>query len=655
MKVYLMRHCLTDDGPQMDAERTLNDIGEAQAHAMRKFLKLANVRPDVIVCSDFARAHDTAKILQRGDTPIKTTPFLRPDGDVPNAWKSILKLAKDAKSVLVVTHSPLVQPLLAWVAFNFLDEKWDWEHGAVAYVNTSQGRFRWFVTPKLAAHVTDAQDPKDVEDPVLEAALLGKTARHLSENLKRAYRAAAVDEPIARLKAATAARFRKQGRRIAKALKTFERTWPTANYGEVRQAVQATIPFSDPRFAKRYSATTQAARAAGRQHVAEQLGVNIEGAVQGIEATRRASYSERTAADLERELDATTDRETGDHLKDAFAGTEPLAFAAVMDALRQQFAQYASGVDGQTSRADTVALSEISGAYHGGGASVAATAPGEIEKSWDVEDDPCETCDANNAMDWIPEDAPFDSGDFEPPAHPNAVLAGSTFRPYGTLQRMVAAEYDGFAICLHAGQNVTTIGPNHPMLTTRGFVRAEFLREGDQLVCDRRPINSVGMPESDLDKIVMVEDIFGALKARCGLSRISASADYFHGDRVVAEEKIEVVFPQDRLLNELHPSGLEKLGKIPLVEADVEATGKSGSSTFDLDLKRVLLSTPSSVGSLLSDSHFYLSTVNLTRRVRFKGWAFDASTSVGMYCSDGFVVSNCRCSVSYRTAEPEEE
>src|SRR5277367_4463951 len=129
-----MRHCLTDPGPQMDAERTLDATGEEQAHVMRKFLKAVNVKPDVIISSDFARTLDTARIMQRGDTPLFTSAKLRPDGTAEKAWTAIVKLAGDAKVVLIVTHGPLIYPLLNSVAFCFADSRsWTFTHGAIAY------------------------------------------------------------------------------------------------------------------------------------------------------------------------------------------------------------------------------------------------------------------------------------------------------------------------------------------------------------------------------------------------------------------------------------------------------------------------------------------------------------------------------------------
>jgi phosphohistidine phosphatase SixA len=422
-----MRHCLTDLGEQMDADRSLNDIGEEQAHVMRKFLKRVNVKLDLIVSSDFARAHDTAKVMQRGDTPLVTTPLLQPQGDASKAWKfiakEVAKLHKDpddpSPAVLIVTHSPIIYQMVAAAALPaFVDENWNFHHGAILYANTHEARFRWYVNPKLAAHVVK-EDPKEVENPIGESgrALYAEGCIAIAENLRRAHKAAAVDPLIDRLKSATAARFRKQFKRIKIALRKIEPRFATATYGEIRMAAQHAIKVHDPVFSKVFSNTATAARDRGRDHVTEQLGA---GSVkEARKPTTPVNAPPKTAEQLESELDDTTDRETGDKLKDSFSAATPLGYAAVLDVLRQQFKQYADGVEGQTSRAETVAVTEISGAYHDGGAEAASDAPGTVLKSWDTEDDPCETCQGNSDMGEIPEDEPFDSGDTEPPAHPN--------------------------------------------------------------------------------------------------------------------------------------------------------------------------------------------------------------------------------------------
>ena len=434
VKAFIMRHCLTDIGPQMDAERTLNDVGLEQAHVMRKFLKRADVHPDVIICSDFARAHDTAKIMQRGDTPIEVAPILRPDGDASKAWKLIDRIAKrymkdedDNPSILIVTHSPLIYEILATVAFAFSDSRvWQFHHGAIAYCNTTEGRFRWYVNPKLGAHMVK-EDPKEVENPVGESAyslmdplVFAEGCIALAENLRVAHKAAAVDPLIAQLKRATQKRFRRQWTRVKLSMRKLEPRWDVATYSEVRSNLQAAIVIHDPAYHKVFDVVSTAAREHGATHVREQLGIETVREAAAKSGVVRATPPPRTADDLEDELDNTTDRETGTKLRDAFADVAaPLGFAAMLGVLRDQFAEYADGVEGQTSRAETVAVTEVSEAYHDGGHNAALEAPGAVEKLWETEDDACPTCEANADMGWIPEDWTFDSGDGDAPAHPN--------------------------------------------------------------------------------------------------------------------------------------------------------------------------------------------------------------------------------------------
>lgn len=72
--------------------------------------------------------------------------------------------------------------------------------------------------------------------------------------------------------------------------------------------------------------------------------------------------------------------------------------------------------------ATMIAETEVSIAYHDGMDAFAGLwrgGNGPVEKRWLVQPDACPTCEENAAMDWIDEEAPFSSGDDNPPAHPN--------------------------------------------------------------------------------------------------------------------------------------------------------------------------------------------------------------------------------------------
>lgn len=461
-----MRHCLTDDGPQMDAERTLNDVGEEQAKVMRKFTKLAEVTPDVILCSDFARAVDTAKEMQRSDTKLIQLPALRPDGTVAKAWKAITKAAaaidKDpddgAVSVLVVTHSPLIQLLLASVAFCFHDEKWEFHHGAIAYINTHESRFRWYVNPKLAAHLV-GEDPKEVENQVGEA--LVRKAVRFTENLIAQARRATIEPLRNQMRTAVKMRWKKQLRNVKRALQN-----STGTDGTTAAAVAATaIPFQDAFFAKQHNRIKRDAFTAGTSHAAAQLGINIEGAVQGIESVRgwigpyvdfslgtktwrgpdgetftlreadqptpkipapNPDAIDRQGYDLQDALDSTT----VDRAHTALTALDPFSTQAALAAVDALFHGFTDPGSDKLSRADTVALQTVSNGYHGGASATAgemAAAGITTEKRWEVDGNPCEACQANADEGWIPEDAPHTSGDFEPPLHPNC-MCSETYR-----------------------------------------------------------------------------------------------------------------------------------------------------------------------------------------------------------------------------------
>ncbi len=265
----------------------------------------------------------------------------------------------------------------------------------------------------------------------------------------------------------------------------------------------------------------------------------------------------------------------------------------------------------------------------------------------------CELCEENESMGWIDSEDVYPSGHDGPPFHPNAVFAGSTFAPYGRLQRMIAAEYEGMAITLDAGEYRTTIGPNHPMLTPRGLVKAKFLKVGDHLIHDSRAVKEFRVANhTDFDKIVLVENRFASLDPICGRSFVAASADDFHGDIVDLKKEVRVVFPGWMLLHEFDSFGSEHLCKGGLVLSNVHPKIEAARGALDKQLHAFLLTSARQIGGsdigIDSLRHYSLQAIKAIRNGPLKTRAFDASTETGIYCSDGFVVSNCVCSEEYK-------
>jgi phosphohistidine phosphatase SixA len=441
LKIYFMRHCLADDGPQMDADRGLTNVGELQAKVMRKFLDRADVDPDIVISSDFKRALQTVDLLKLGDTPHVITPALRPDGTCEKAWKAILKATKDLgdkPSVLVVTHGPFIQELLASVAFQFGNFPWNhFTHGAIAYVNTHESCFRWFVNPKLAARMVGA-DPQEVENPLAEAQTIATDLKRLSENLMAKTKRAQIAPLRDQARAAVTKRWNRQSIRVRKVLKNMR---PDIDGGAdaafVTAMLQAALPATDDKFAKAHHAVRTAAYQTGANHVVSQLGDLVAFGSRVGEAKKPTPLPanipepEDTSDVLEAQLDNTT----ADRMKTALLDVSPWTYVGALAAVRGMFKDFGDAPEGQLSRADTVALDTVSNAYHEGANAVAQSAQDvgvEVEKMWDVGSGGCEAiCQPNAEEGWIPFDSPHDSGDFEPPAHPNCDCSES-YRTVGT-------------------------------------------------------------------------------------------------------------------------------------------------------------------------------------------------------------------------------
>ncbi len=300
---------------------------------------------------------------------------------------------------------------------------------------------------------------------------------------------------------------------------------------------------------------------------------------------------------------------------------------------------------GNMARALTIARTEILRSYR---ESSRATYQdnADVVTGWvwsaELDETTCEVC-------WAMNGEVFDT-EVEMDTHPNAVLAGSTFVPYGPLRNMVAARYSGPAMRIFAGSEVLTIGPNHPILTRRGMVPAYAICEGDELVYDLRIDQAQTWNEPDLKDVPLLEDAFQTLTASSTSTRVTSAGSNFHGDRVFCEGKVHVVEPDRQLLPILDSCGIEQFREVGFMLADMELAFKASRGTADLRLDAVDLASSGGMGGSSSwGAHHIFLPVHGVLPTHYAGWAFDSSTDSSLYCNDGFVVSNCRCSLVPQT------
>lgn len=400
---------------------------------------------------------------------------------------------------------------------------------------------------------------------------------------------------------------------------------------------------------------TKTAEQAGQVSL-DHLGLNKTFAFANPENMAQDTYAARGSKVIANMYGAHTNALTK-IITDATDPRSPKTIAQVKAAINEQWPDLQDYQVERIARTETAAVwtTTAVNAYAANGISqfesIVATGPSIGVQT----EDPCDECvDAASEVHSIDDDLP--------PWHPNAVFEGSTFLPYGRVEEMVRGFYCGPAISIRAGDHNFTIGPNHPMLTARGMVKAQHLREGDQLVYDFRTQRYGGESaiESDIEDVPFVEDAFAALLSACGDSWVAPSTHNFHGDVVCVKGEVDVVRPDGHLLPELQHGFSKNVSHPNFYAPDPELSILARSGSRAQRFIRVSLSpsrrmSGSYEGGSLTIRHTLVApTVRLSdqfafvrishiKETTFEGWAFDATTEHGLFNSSGFIVSNCRC------------
>jgi hypothetical protein len=254
--------------------------------------------------------------------------------------------------------------------------------------------------------------------------------------------------------------------------------------------------------------------------------------------------------------------------------------------------------------------------------------------------------------------------------HPNAILGDHQFAAVGNIENAVRAWYEGPSIELETAGGVRfTVSPNHPVLTSRGWVPAEGLRQGDQVFRAGKIRGSLDGPvvRNELDDVESgVANKFDALRSLYPSTRVASSGDDLHGDGKFCQGEIDVVVTDDGLLPVSNTEGIQQCGHDVLSRAGVKGEGLAGNGSLDLDL----LTIRASVTGALADRHTMglepaaegrvadsestsevlaglsceVETDELVRvdRKWFRGHAYDFQTSFGGYLLNSILVHNCR-------------
>lgn len=283
-----------------------------------------------------------------------------------------------------------------------------------------------------------------------------------------------------------------------------------------------------------------------------------------------------------------------------------------------------------------------------------------------------------------------------PTTSANLVQVCDSCFPYSTLvqgnvQRASRRWYDGYLIEVRLMDGRKLSGtPNHPVLTARGWVSLDLIKEGDYLVTYEGDADSA--PEGHVDgKPAMIGEVFDALSVARRM-RVPRAGVNFHGER--PDSDVDVVSANGQLLPDLQSASGQFSGDGLLPAADTETDALPGLRHAD---QRFLAARATQAGSVGSDGDggtfggahpCHPQAVSLTAtaprgpvtlkepferasadasfggepvlgfsgqvtfqpavsicRFPFADHVYNLQTSTGMYAANGIVVHNCHYSI----------
>ena len=199
---------------------------------------------------------------------------------------------------------------------------------------------------------------------------------------------------------------------------------------------------------------------------------------------------------------------------------------------------------GTVQRARLIARSELANAY-GRGARDLAMANGFGYVRWIATESErtCPVCVARHGQIYPVAQATF-------PAHPNCVL-GDTKVSTGPIAAAFRSIYRGNVVTLRFenGESLT-VTAQHPVLSPAGWVKAESVKVGDQLVGHGASVHGRSLVGPDLHEVpATAEDVFTAFSQSGAVSSVSVPVAplHLHGDGAFIEGDVQVVSAQSLL------------------------------------------------------------------------------------------------------------
>lgn len=171
-----------------------------------------------------------------------------------------------------------------------------------------------------------------------------------------------------------------------------------------------------------------------------------------------------------------------------------------------------------------------------------------------------------------------------PPVHPRCVLGDTEVTP-GSVMAATRAIYSGDIVTVRtkSGRQFS-VTAQHPVLTMRGWLPANQLRNSDHLISHSEWIPTTFNHPHLHDRPTPAADVFQALASSGCVSsdRVPAAPMHFHGDGVSIKGEIDVVWTDRLLQHNTNPSLQASLTQLLCVHRNSELLDEPRFSPLDL-------------------------------------------------------------------------
>lgn len=279
--------------------------------------------------------------------------------------------------------------------------------------------------------------------------------------------------------------------------------------------------------------------------------------------------------------------------------------------------------------------------------------------------------------------------------HPNCLLPGTMVESDKIISAL-RVFYDGPIIEITSAHGrKLTVTPNHMILTPHGFVAADFLRKGDNMInCldSQRPILSIN-PDNNRGPTT-IQQVFDSLSKSTGMTTTSmpSSTEDLHNDGNSSKGNIDIIWSNSLLSNTRKPSffkhiltkffnrsnsylsflsrkrsltlclntlitssdrimsGTRKTSSFfsgRLRHTQIHgSTSSSGSNTILLEMFDDV--SPTTLKNLRQGLDRFSSIIQLDEIVNinvksYSGFVYDLQTESTLYSGNSIILSNCRC------------